>query len=132
MNQETTITLPTTSIAKQTLAAGELYAGIILGKDGAADYHLILIPGEVEDVNWQTAMDWAAEQGGELPTRREQSLLFTNLKERFKPSWYWSGEEYPNYSPYAFVQNFDYGDQDFHDKGNEYCARAVRRVSVIE
>ncbi|MDR3414189.1 MAG: hypothetical protein P4L87_25055 [Formivibrio sp.] len=149
---EATITLPATSIVKQileticqqavkpasvaaptrpTLADGEHYAGIILGEDGAADYHLILLPESIEDIKWQAAKDWAAEQGGELPTRREQSLLYANLKKHFKPRWHWSCEEHPTEARYAFVQTFDGGGQNGDVKGYEYCARAVRRVSVI-
>ena len=33
---------------KDNLKPGEEYAGIILGKDGEQDYHLILLPGEIE------------------------------------------------------------------------------------
>src|SRR6478672_4360219 len=34
------------------LADGECYAGLILGKEGAPDHHLILLPGEAQDVSW--------------------------------------------------------------------------------
>src|SRR5262249_5501561 len=54
------------------LRSGERYAGLILGKDGEPGYHLILLPGEVEDKTWEQAKEWAASVGGELPTRREQ------------------------------------------------------------
>ena len=79
----------------------EHYAGIILGKDGEPDHHLILLAGEAESVNWAQAKDFAAKAGGELPTRREQSLLFANLKEQFQPRWYWSGEQHASYSACA-------------------------------
>lgn len=120
-----------TPFTRPALNEGEHYAGIILGKDGAADHHLILLPGEAIDIKWQAAKEWAAEQGGELPTRREQSLLFANLKEQFKPRWHWSCEEHPDNAHYAFVQDFDDGRQGYDRKDTEYCARAVRRVSVI-
>ena len=72
------------SIAEH-LKAGELYAGIILGKDGQPDHHLILLPGEpAKRLSWDRAVKWATKNGGELPTRREQSLLFANLKEEFE------------------------------------------------
>ena len=77
-----------------TLAPGEYYAGIILGEDGAPSHHLILLPGDVDKKTWADAKEWATEQGGELPSRREQSLLFANLKSHFEARWYWSAEEY--------------------------------------
>lgn len=151
---EATITMPATSVVRQILAdigkqatpaqpapvavptrptlnEGELYAGLILGKDGEADYHLILLPGEAIDINWQDAKAWAEEQGGELPTRREQSLLFANAGKHFKPRWYWSCEEHKEHAHSAWGQDFHGGDQVTELKVNESCARAVRRTSVI-
>ena len=105
----------------------EHYAGIILGKDGEPDHHLILLAGEAESVNWAQAKDFAAKAGGELPTRREQSLLFANLKEQFQPRWYWSGEQHASNSDCAWIQNFNNGNQNNNHKNNNYRARAVRR-----
>ena len=109
----------------------EHYAGIILGKDGEPDHHLILLAGEAESVNWAQAKDFAAKAGGELPTRREQSLLFANLKEQFQPRWYWSGEQHASYSGYAWIQYFDYGGQNGYHKFINYRARAVRRLVIL-
>ncbi len=33
--------------------AGGIYAGISRGVDGGPDQHLVLLPGEAEDVNWE-------------------------------------------------------------------------------
>jgi hypothetical protein len=110
---------------------GEEYAGLIVGKDGAASYHLILLPGEAESVTWEKAGEWAKEAGGELPTRREQALLYANLKEQFHSAWYWSSEQHASGSDFAWGQGFgDGGQYDFH-KNDELRARAVRRL-VIE
>jgi hypothetical protein len=115
---------------EENLKDGEEYAGILLGKDGAPDHHLILLPGDAESVKWEAAKKWAAKAGGELPTRREQSLLFANLKEKFQQRWYWSSEQ-PSDSPgYAWGQNFDYGNQGYGRKGLECRARAVRRLVI--
>jgi hypothetical protein len=114
------------SILKQ----GEHYAGIILGKDGAPDHHLILLPDEAIDINWENAKKFAAKAGGELPDRREQLLLFANLKEHFKGRWYWSGEQHASYSRYAWDQNFLNGIQYNSTKSCEGCARAVRRIAI--
>lgn len=112
----------------ETLHPGEQYAGVILGKDGAPDHHLILLPGAAEDLTWEQAKEWAASVGGELPTRREQSLLFANLKEAFEGTWYWSSEQYAGFSHYAWLQHFTVGNQVNLLKSSEFRARAVRRL----
>ncbi|QEZ48525.1 DUF1566 domain-containing protein [Cupriavidus oxalaticus] len=110
-----------------TLAPGEVYAGYLLGKDGEPGHHMILLPGEVS-MPWEKAMEWAASIGGDLPTRREQSLLYANVSENFKRDWYWSNTQYAGYSGYAWRQDFYDGGQDFYREGNEFRARAVRRI----
>jgi hypothetical protein len=45
-------------------------------------------------------------QGGELPTRQEQSLLYANLKAEFQPDWYWSSEQTHSDSSFAWLQYF--------------------------
>jgi len=119
----TTITLP-------ELANGEVYAGIIL-ENGKPSHHLILLPGEAERVTWSQAKEWATKQGGELPSRREQSLLFANAKDEFNPEWYWSAEHPSVSSVYAWFQFFTNGYQTWGHKRSNYRARAVRR-SVIQ
>ena len=114
------------------LKKGEHYAGIILGKDGAHGDHVILLPGEANSVTWEQAKAWAKKIGGELPTRREQSLLYANLQEQFKPAWYWSGEQHAAGSGSAWVQTFGYGDQSLSLlKSFINRARAVRRVPLV-
>lgn len=110
------------------LKPGERYAGLILDDDGEPSHHLVLLPGEAEDINWTNAQAWAKEQGGGLPTRREQSLLYANLKSEFQAAWYWSSEVYGNAS--AWGQDFDDGYQNGSYQDDELRARAVRRLSV--
>ncbi|WP_175992650.1 DUF1566 domain-containing protein [Burkholderia vietnamiensis] len=109
------------------LAAGERIAGQILLEDGSLSHYLILLPGDAEDLDWEAAKAWAAERGGELPTRREQSLLFANLKGEFEPSWYWSSERHESNSGWAWCQHFGDGLQGGSLQDNELRARAVRR-----
>lgn len=114
------------------LARGEHYAGVILGKDGESSYHLILLPEDKECGKWQDAMDWAKSINGELPTRREQSLLYANLKEEFQEQWYWSSVQHASYGDCAWFQAFADGLQTCSLKDYGSCrARAVRRL-VIE
>lgn len=111
------------------LAAGEHYAGLIIGKDGNPSYHLVLLPGDIE-ANWEKSKAWAKYHGGELPNRREQSLLFANLKEQFKESYYWSSEQQAYNSHYAWYQYFGNGYQSGDIKNVELRARAVRRLEI--
>jgi len=115
---------------EQNLKPGEQYAGLILGKNGAPDHHLILLPGQVADVSWKDAQKAAADAGGELPTRREQALLYANLKEEFEPRWYWSCEEHASGSGCAWYQYFDNGNQHYDGKNNTFRARFVRRLII--
>lgn len=111
---------------KENLKPGEIYVGIIL--DSGGDYHLILLPCEANRVDWEYACAWAKVQGGGLPTRREQSLLFANAKENFKTYWYWSGNQHAANSDYVWVQYFVNGSQINITKSLKGRARAVRRI----
>lgn len=115
---------------KDTLGEGEQYAGLILGKEGEADYHLVLIGGEVAQAGWAGAMSWARELGGELPSRRELSLLIANLKEQFEREWYWSREPQAGHPHLVWGQNFASGIQTVYGRAFRGHARAVRRVAV--
>ena len=117
-----------------TLQPGEDYAGLIIGKDGEPSYHLVLLPGDENDIPWDKAMAWAGQQGVEfvasLPTRREQSLLFANLKEQFKERCYWSSEAHESASGYAWCQLFSNGYQYLYHEGYELRSRPVRRLII--
>ncbi len=108
--------------------AGGIYAGIMRGIDGAPDQHLVLLPGAAEDVSWEAASEWAKAQGGELPTCREQRLLFINLKDQFQRDWYWSSEQAG--PSHAWLQYFFNGVQLNNDRSYEGRARAVRRLPI--
>ena len=112
----------------ENLQEGEIYAGLILGKDGAADYHLFLQPGAATGVTWKAAMDWAKKLGHSLPTRTEQALLFANLKHEFEPRYYWSSEQAG--PSYAWSQGFYVGSQSYGYRSYEVRARAVRRLEI--
>jgi hypothetical protein len=65
---------------------------------------------------------------GGLPTRRELSLLFANLKEQFHRVWYWSSEQSELRSQLVWGQNFTSGIQTMYGRPFHGRARAVRRV----
>lgn len=111
------------------LKQGEIYVGTVTTPGEYGNYHLILLPGDIEAKNWNSAMEWAVEQGGELPNRVECALLFATLKSEFEEKRYWTRETHASDSAYAWCQTFDYGDQGDSHKGSYYCrARAIRRV----
>jgi len=112
------------------LKHGEHYAGIITSKNGEASYHLILLPDQASEITWSEAKTWAKDQGGELPTRREQSLLFANLKEEFDERYYWSCEQNASDSDYAWLTSFGNGNQSTGNVTAELRARAVRRLAI--
>ena len=120
-----TLSIP---MAQIELAQGERSAGLILGADGKPTHHLVLLPGDAEDLEWQQAVEWAEKQGGDLPTRVEQALLFANLKGEFQGAYYWSSQQHETNSGWAWFQSFGYGSQGGIGKGNEFRARAVRRL----
>jgi len=113
------------------LNEGEIYAGILLGKDGEQDQHIFLLPLQADDaVTFKQAQEFAKATGGDLPTRREQALLFANLPEQFEKTWYWSGEEHAANSGCAWCQFFNYGGQHNYHKSNKLRARSVRRSKI--
>lgn len=116
------------AITLPALAKGEHYAGIIL-ENGRPALHLVLLPGKTQGP-WAECVEWAKKQGGELPSRREQSLLFANAKEHFEERWYWSGEQRADGADYAWSQGFDGGNQYYDGVGSASRARAVRRVVI--
>ena len=118
---------------EQNLKQGEIYAGLILGKNGERDYHLVLLAAKPDkDLNWQAALDWAKSVGGFLPTLNEQSLLSANVKEQFSYLRYWSSTSLLGGGDCAWVHDFSLGFQYEDRKSNEYSARAVRRIYIQE
>lgn len=111
------------------LRPGERYAGIVLDDNGKPSHHLILLPGDSERASWTDQKAWAESIGGELPTRREQSLLFANLCG-FKEDAYWSTETLARDFNYAWYQSFVHGPRSVILKSAELRAVAVRRVFV--
>ena len=70
-------------------------------------------------------MDWAKEQGGDLPSLRELNLLRANARQHFKNDWYWSNQKRTDNT--AFCQDFGYGTQGLYSLSAECRVRAVSR-----
>ena len=113
----------------ERLKPGEHYAGILLGKNGEPDQHLVVIAVNDTKADWKKQGAWAIAAGGEMPTRRELNLLRANLRELFKPDWYWSCETHESESSYAWCQLFGDGSGSSR-KGAALRAVAVRRFPL--
>lgn len=117
---------------------GGIYAGIVRGRDGAPDYHL-LVGDAVETLKpipWDKAMAAVKDMEGDghkdytLPFRAEQALQFANVPELFEKEWYWSCEQPASGSVCAWLQDFGNGTQLNGLKSVYYLARAVRRLVI--
>ena len=111
------------------LAEGETYIGAI-GDAAGNLHHVILLPGDNDNANWQDQMDWAKRIGGDLPTRIEQAMLWANHRDQFKQEAYWSNETLHIEPGWAWIQYFYDGYQNDYRKGLGLRARAVRRLPI--
>ena len=106
---------------------GGIYAGLSI--EDNKPVALVLLPGD-EKLPWDAARAWATKQGGVLPSRFDQLVLFKNLKSQFKDKWYWSGEQCAPDPCYSWYQIFGDGGKDYTHKDETCRARAVRRVLI--
>ena len=113
---------------------GGVFAGLSYPK--GVVQALILGPEHDGELTWDAAMAWAAGlrvkgyDDWTLPTRAEQALLWTNLKNLFLANWYWSCEQHESLSDFAWLQGFGNGYQDCWRTGSDLRARAVRRLII--
>lgn len=114
------------------LAEGEIYIGCI-GDAACNLYHVILLPGDNDDADWDTQMQWAKNIGGDLPNRIELAMLYTSFAGKFEEALYWSsntGYPFPTSELRGWYQSFADGHQDSFLPNMSLRARAVRRVPV--
>jgi hypothetical protein len=116
---------------RDNLKPHEHWAGIIVGKNATQDYHLILLPDECIRPSWSMAMTWSFKtKDALLPNRREQALLWANLREHFQPVLHWSSESYGGDDNAAWCQSFYDGEQLVMDKHVGCRARAIKRIYI--
>lgn len=115
---------------------GGVYAGIARGRDGSADYHLLIGPElDGDGMTWQDAarrveaLDHNGFSDWTLPSLKEQSLILANVPELLQQSWYWSCNQHHR-NEYAWYQSFIDGYQLSCIKDNKLRARAVRRSPI--
>jgi len=115
---------------------GELYVGLMLDRKNGRDYHLFLMPNQIDTRRlsrrcaWQVAMDWAKSLGGDLPSSTEQALLMANAPEEFEKQCFWSSTVAENSPGLAWVRDFTNGARYCYSKLDIYRARAVRREYI--
>jgi hypothetical protein len=115
---------------------GGIYAGAMLGKNGAADYLLIVGPEHEDRLTWRSANEWAANltvgdfHDFALFDRVDGAALFDRVRGIFQRTWYWTSEQHADFSSFAWMQGFHYGDQSTYGKGSDDRARAVRRIPI--
>jgi len=120
------------NVAMPSLLAGEEWVCAVIAKDGKTKYHLTLLPGDQDGADWDSQMAWAKGQGGDLPDRVEQALLYKYMHEQFKEAAYWSNTPSKTNDGCAWFQGFYHGYQlSYGRKGLALRGRAVRRL-VIE
>jgi hypothetical protein len=132
------LTIP--ALGEYWLDQGGIYAGIMRGKNGQPSYHLIHATKEYEiaATSWKSAVkkatavingftDWS------LPDLRETRLLAINSPDDFdQDDLYWTSEHVAGYAGYAWLQDFPNGGHDSRHESNDFRARAVRRVLIIQ
>lgn len=119
-----------TQFAIPAARPGERYITSIMQPDGRMR-HMFLLPGEAKK-NWNDGMEWAKEQGGDLPDRIVFAFLKTHMPEEFKKESYWMNEQHAGISGCAWCQGFSIGLQLSFTKSNALLVRAVRsEYSVI-
>jgi hypothetical protein len=120
------LTFPELSIELQL---GERYAGPVFDASGNLIHHLVLMAPRYDGkLKWQSARDWAEINGGSLPNRQEQALLYANCKTHLKPEWHWSCETTEGDSNFAWYCQFQNGGQYCFHKTDMGRVVAVRRV----
>ena len=116
-------------IAMPALEKGEVWICGMVQLDGRV-VHTILMPGESKDLKHQDTMAWAKKQGGDLPDRVEQAVLFRDYRKLFQQRAYWSNTTHADFSGDAWGQYFDDGTSSYWNKDLKLLARAVRRETI--
>ena len=129
-----TTTAPTVALSNlpavgQPLEGG-LFAGLTTRRDGVHCAVVLLSAAPSKRLDWDAATAWAAEQGGELPTRPVSALLFANLRGEFDAAWHWTAEKHEDDGAFAWSQHFNDGFQDINHTSFEARVRAVRLIPL--
>ena len=123
------IALAKQAFLAENLRKGEVYAGIILGKDGEPDYHLFAQTKFIDSATFEEVKAYVEKAGGEGATLRDLALLRVNAPEPFGiQKDFWSCEQHAALSGFAWYQHFDNGKQYYYYKHTKLCGVAVRHL----
>ena len=126
----------TITVEQKAAATGNTDDYIVLQSDGIMVQKNDLSSG----AKWSTATNLceSSRVGGysdwRLPTRGEINVLYDKRATigGFSAVWYWTGDNYYNYTYYHFALNFSAGEisdsQSISDNDNSYRVRAVRTL----
>lgn len=118
-------TLPPLKAALQ----GGIFCGLTTLPDGTHHAVVLLAARPDKRLTWKQAMAWAADAGGQLPSRPIAALLYANARETIEPDWHWTNE--PEGSSYAWTCFFTTGSQYYLTRSSEGCAAAVRLIPLV-
>ena len=109
-----------------------VYVGLIVSADRAKSHHIIRLPYERDRLmTWNAAMEYAAQEGAELPDRVEGALLYAKRQAgEFADAYHWTREQGAGDESYAWIQSFDNGYQRSNHKGLKYRVVLVRRITI--
>lgn len=112
------------------------FRGIVTLKDGI-HAAVILLPNKAQErMDWDAAMNWAKQAGGQLPTRPVAALLYANAKDQLERTWYWTSDELQadigdeDDASFAWGCGFFSGNQIFSRKSAGGAAVAVRLIHL--
>jgi hypothetical protein len=105
------------------------YAGLTIFENEPFD--LVVVSTDFDRGGHEAALKWAAQQKAMLPSRFDNLVLFTNMKDRFKTDYYYWCAELPAGNPgYAWCQGFAGGYQGWLNRSIQCRAVAVRRYPI--
>ncbi len=120
-----------TAIPQPTLEESERPVATIITPNRRCEHIIRMALMPADGMTWQTAMNFAKDAGGELPSHVESALLFETKEEgEFKPDWYWTREQHPGLGSCACCQDFSNGGQYFVREGHKCLVVLVRRVAI--
>ena len=125
------ISIPGWTVPGFNLHLGERHIGTILSDDGHG-HHIIRLPYDQDKrLTWQEAMEYAEQEGAELPDRVEGALLYAKREaDEYAAEYHWTREQLAGHESYAWLQSFGYGSQSLIHKDFKYRVVLVRRIPV--
>ena len=108
---------------------GGEYAGLTIFEN--EPYDLVLVSTEFDRGDHEAALKWSEGKNAMLPSRFDNLVLFTNMKDRFKTDYYyWCADLRAGSPGCAWGQGFVTGYQFWVNRSYYSRAVAVRRYAI--